>query len=170
MRKRFCLRFFVPFVLFCGLTSSAFLWPKNVRTRTCSPLHIRALTRPLIFQCVTDLYRHDLVAMVIPVLVSKFVSVKRRSTSACDRTDERALLTTEQSTKQCTSTNACGRRQLISVLIPKRSIPTSIPVNLISITRISNALFVPLLINSSISCLRSDRNRGQAQRQQTNDT
>jgi len=159
----------ILFVPFCG--------SKNVRTRTCSPLHIRALTRPLIFQCVTEPLIERLVAS-IPVSISKFVGVKRCSASTRDSANNRALLAADQSAKHRSCAHAAGRGQFVAMTIPERpvSIPvvvtiTSLSVNLISVTRISNALFVPIIgIGSPIPRLCSDRNGGDAQSQQTNNT
>ena len=80
---------FVLFVPFCGF--------KNVRTRTRSPLRIRALTRPLIFQCVTEPLLTSLVASA-PV-VSNLVGVECCSTSTCDGANDCALLATDQPAK-----------------------------------------------------------------------
>ena len=80
----------------------------------CSPLHIRAPTRPLIFQCVTEpLVETGLVASVVLVpvsVVAQLVRVQRCSTATGDCADNRALRSTEESTKQSASAGTgCGR-------------------------------------------------------------
>ena len=88
----------------------------------CSPLHIRAPTRPLILQCVTELYR-DLVTPIpvsvpIVVVVTNSVSVNRCATSTDECADNRAFRSTRERAYQSSSAGAGCGRDLVSMLIP----------------------------------------------------
>jgi len=152
---------------------------RNVRTRMCSPLHIRAPTRPLILQCVTELYRRLLVASALPsppvVVVSNSVRINCRSSATDDRADDCTFLTTNRSTYCRTRTGANRRRQLIAMPIPKRSVvPTTTAVTatavlLIPITPIRNSLFIASAVApTSISCLRAGGDGRNHEHQQAN--
>src|SRR5688572_17122324 len=137
---------------------------QNVRTRMCSPLHIRAPTRPLIFQCVTELKLSDLVASSLRpppvVVVSNSVGVDCRATATDYRADDCAFLTTYRSTHCRTCSGANRRGQLVAVPVPKRSffpiaavITTSV-VLIIPILRIRDSLVVSsAVVPPSVSCL-----------------
>lgn len=85
----------------------------------CSPLHIRAPTRPLILQCVTELYETGLVAVPIPVvLVAKLVRVECRSAATSQRADDRTLLATDKSAEQSSCAGSGSGRYLVAMLIP----------------------------------------------------
>ena len=86
----------------------------------CSPLHIRAPTRPLILQCVTEPYR-DLVTPVlvsVVVVVTNSAGVNRCSTSADECADNRAFRSTRDRAYQSSSAGAGRGRDFVSMLIP----------------------------------------------------
>jgi hypothetical protein len=150
----------------------------------CSPLHIRAPTRPLILQCVTELYRRFLVASALPpppvVVVSNSVGIKCSASATDDRADDCTFLTTNRSTYCRTRTGANRRRQLIAMPIPKRSVvPTTTAVTatavtatavlIISITPIRNSLFIASAVApTSIPRLRAGGDGRNHERQQAN--
>lgn len=86
----------------------------------CSPLHIRAPTRPLILQCVTELYR-DLVTPIpvsVVVVVTNSVGVNCCATSTDECADNRAFRSTRERAYQSSSAGAGCGRDLVSMLIP----------------------------------------------------
>ena len=79
----------------------------------CSPLHIRAPTRPLILQCVTELILSDLVASSsapLVVLVSNSVGVNCGSTATGYRADDCTFFTANHST-YCRTRSGANRRR-----------------------------------------------------------
>ena len=127
-----------------------------------SPLRIRAPTRPLILQCVTELEFDRLVtssstvAVPVFVLVSNSVGVSRCATSTDDCADDRALLTTDCGTEQCACACAGCSGYLVTMTIPNRSI--TIPTISVVTTSVIT-LFVASTIETSVSSLRASGNR-----------
>ena len=136
----------------------------------CSPLHIRAPTRPLILRIVTEPYLTGLVASSISisipvvVVVAYSVGVKRCSTSPDDRADNRAFLSTNRCTEQRAATCTGSGGYLVAVAIPNRSI--AIPISIITTSVITLLVASPVVIASQPR-LCSNWNSCHAERHQT---